>query len=81
MAGSRGPAFGRGVRVGFALAIVPLLAGASYRTPNFVVEAPTAEAARRVGDHAETRGEKGLGQSASALARHWPGFRIRKPAE
>lgn len=36
-----------------AMALVPLLAGASYRTANFVVDAPTAEAARRVGDHAE----------------------------
>lgn len=45
---------GRGVQVGFALAVVPLLAGAGYRTPNFVVEAPTAEVAKRVGDHAES---------------------------
>lgn len=34
--------------------LLPLLGGASYRTANFVVEAPTPEAARRVGDHAET---------------------------
>jgi hypothetical protein len=33
--------------------MVPFFAGASYRTPNFAVEAPTPEAARAVGDHAE----------------------------
>jgi hypothetical protein len=35
------------------LACVPLLNGASARTANFVVEAPTAEVAQRVADHAE----------------------------
>jgi len=33
--------------------VLPLLAGASHRTANFVVEAPTAEVARRVCEHAE----------------------------
>lgn len=33
--------------------VLPLLAGASHRTTNFVVEAPTAEVARRVCEHAE----------------------------
>ena len=36
-----------------AMTIVPVFCGASYRTPNFVVEAPTAETAKAVGDHAE----------------------------
>ena len=46
----------RGRRVGPILAlvaVVPFLAGASYKTPNFTVEAPTADAAKRIGDHAE----------------------------
>src|SRR5262245_38938049 len=37
------------------LASVPLLCGASARSTNFVVEAPTPEIARRVADHAEAR--------------------------
>lgn len=36
------------------LLVVPLLGGASHRSENFVVEAPTAEIARRVGQQAET---------------------------
>ena len=35
------------------LGLVPLLAGASHRTANFIVEAPSEEAARLIGDHAE----------------------------
>jgi hypothetical protein len=35
------------------LACVPFLGGGSARTANFVVEAPTAEIAQRVADHAE----------------------------
>jgi hypothetical protein len=40
---------------GFALVVgvVPALMGASYRTANFVVEAPTPQAARAVAEHAE----------------------------
>lgn len=37
-----------------ACAVVPALAGAAHRSPNFVVEAPTAEAARAVAEHAES---------------------------
>lgn len=33
--------------------LVPFLAGASYETKNFTVDAPSADAAKRVGDHAE----------------------------
>jgi hypothetical protein len=45
----------RGRLAAAALAgLVPLLCGASHATRNFLVEAPTAEAARRVGEHAET---------------------------
>ena len=36
-----------------ALAILPSLAGASHRTANFLVDAPTAEVARQVAEHAE----------------------------
>ena len=35
------------------LGLVPLLAGASHRTANFAVEAPSQEVARAVGEHAE----------------------------
>jgi hypothetical protein len=35
------------------LVVLPALGGASHRTTNFVVEAPTAEAARAVAEHAE----------------------------
>jgi hypothetical protein len=35
------------------VALVPVLGGASARTTNFVVEAPTLEAAKRVAEHAE----------------------------
>ena len=44
------------VRLGAALVVSfvsPVCLAASYRTTNFEVKAPTAEAARKVGDHAE----------------------------
>jgi hypothetical protein len=47
------PADGRRAWAAIGLVLAPALCGASYRTTNFVVEAPTAEAARRVGEHAE----------------------------
>lgn len=48
------PARARRLRIAALVAsVVPLLAGASARTTNFVVEAPTAEAARAVARHAE----------------------------
>ena len=50
---------------GIILALVPLLGGASYQTTNFVVEAPTAEVARTVAEHAEA--------CRSAIARRWLG--------
>jgi hypothetical protein len=44
----------RGRRLALALVgVTPFLAGASYQTRNFTVEAPTTEAAKKVGDHAE----------------------------
>ncbi|MDB5353281.1 MAG: hypothetical protein JWN86_4528 [Planctomycetota bacterium] len=46
----------RGVNVILAplvVGLIPFLTGASYKTQNFTVEAPTAEAAKRIGDHAE----------------------------
>jgi hypothetical protein len=47
------------------LALLPALGGASYRTTNFAVEAPTAEAARAVAEHAES--------CRAAIARRWLG--------
>jgi hypothetical protein len=35
------------------VALVPFLGGASYRSPNFVVDAPSREMAQRVASHAE----------------------------
>src|SRR4051812_44111384 len=40
--------------VALAVALLPALTGASARTANFVVEAPTPEAARKVAEHAES---------------------------
>ena len=45
--------------------LVPMLAGASHRTANFVVEAPTAEVARKVAEHAES--------CRASIARLWLG--------
>ncbi|MDG3002955.1 hypothetical protein [Paludisphaera mucosa] len=39
--------------VALLLGVSPLLCGASHQTTNFVVEAPTREVARKVGEHAE----------------------------
>lgn len=55
-------------RVGFCalvLAALPCLCGASHRTANFVVEAPTAEMARTVAEHAE--------RCRATIARQWLG--------
>jgi hypothetical protein len=60
-----GPAPLRGRR-GLALLVwllVPLLGGASHRTTNFVVEAPTAEMARQVAEAAEA--------FRASIARQW----------
>jgi hypothetical protein len=60
------PARGRRTWVGFALVIVPGIAGAApYRTANFDVQAPTPEAARAIGDRAEV--------CRQAVARAWLG--------
>jgi hypothetical protein len=48
--------------------LLPALGGASHRTTNFVVEAPTPEIARKVGESAETY--------RSAIAREWLGKEI-----
>jgi hypothetical protein len=45
--------FARRIVAGISLALLPSLAGASHRTTNFVVEAPTPEIARQVAEHAE----------------------------
>jgi len=45
--------------------LVPFLAGASHRTTNFVVEASTAEVARRVAEHAEA--------CRATIAKQWLG--------
>jgi hypothetical protein len=59
------PARRRRAPAWIAPALVPLLAGASTRTTNFVVEAPTADAAQAVARHAET--------CRRTLARAWLG--------
>jgi hypothetical protein len=61
----RAPRAGRLGLAALAALFVPLLAGASFRTANFAVEAPTAESARAVGEHAET--------CRRAIARQWLG--------
>ena len=48
-----------------AVALAPMLAGASHRTANFTVEAPTPEVARQVADRAEV--------CRVAVARAWLG--------
>lgn len=71
------PARGRRVVPILALAaITPLLAGASYRTANFAVEAPTAEAAKKVGDHAEACRKT---VALAWLGRELPGWPARCP--
>jgi hypothetical protein len=50
---------------GLILALVPTLGGASHRTANFIVEAPTAELARRVAERAEAE--------RASIAREWLG--------
>jgi hypothetical protein len=64
---SPGPraALGRRTVAVVGLLLTPWLCGASYRTRNFTVEAPTADAARKVGDHAEA--------SRKAIAKLWLG--------
>jgi hypothetical protein len=48
--------------------ILPFLCGASFRSANFVVEAPTQEVARRVAEHAE--------RCRTTIARAWLGHEI-----
>ncbi len=48
-----GRAHARRLAATIALTLAPMLAGASHRTPNFVVEAPSPDAARQVAEHAE----------------------------
>ncbi len=55
----------RWVAAGIAMAILPTLMGASARTANFAVEAPTPEAARAVADRAE--------ECRRSVARAWLG--------
>ena len=55
----------RGAAAVLALAFAPILGGASYRTTNFTVEAPTPEIAKQVGDRAEV--------CRVAVARAWLG--------
>jgi hypothetical protein len=57
------PARGRSVLAMIAWLLVPLLGGASHRTTNFVVEAPTAEMARQVAEAAESY--------RASIARQW----------
>ena len=48
------PEFARWAPAWVALAALPILAGASHRTTNFVVEAVTPEVAKQVAEHAES---------------------------
>ncbi|RUL86131.1 gluzincin family metallopeptidase [Tautonia sociabilis] len=57
--------FGRRALAALALALTPMLAGASARSDNFVVEAPSAEAARQVARYAE--------HYRTVIARQWLG--------
>jgi hypothetical protein len=50
------------------LAAMPVLTGASYRTPNFVVQADTSEAAKAIAEQAEA--------SRLAIARQWLGHEL-----
>jgi hypothetical protein len=58
----------RGSAPVWALGIVPLVMGASAKTTNFVVEAPTAAAARQVAEHAE--------KYRKIIARAWLGHEL-----
>ena len=62
LAGARRPVVVAGV---VALALLPVLLGASHRTANFVVEAPTPEVARSVAEQAE--------RCRSTIAQQWLG--------
>jgi hypothetical protein len=62
------PACTRCAPAWLALVLVPFLAGASARTTNFVVEAPTAEAAQAVARHAEA--------CRRTIARAWLGHEL-----
>ena len=74
---AQSPSLGRRAAIVAAcLVFVPMLAGASYPTRNFVVDAPTAEAAKRVGDHAEAC-RKGL--AIAWLGRELPPWSARCP--
>ncbi len=59
------PALRRRGLAALVCAVVPFLGGASYRTTNFAVEAPTAELARAVAEHAE--------KCRVEIAREWLG--------
>src|SRR3954471_15692020 len=64
------PAPGRGRRGPAVIVwlLVPILGAASHRSTNFVVEAPTAEIARKVAEQAEV--------FRSAIARQWLGKEV-----
>jgi len=59
------PAPARRGMAGIILTLVPLLGGASHRTTNFAVEAPTFEVARTIAEHAESY--------RASIARRWLG--------
>jgi hypothetical protein len=54
--------------LGLALALVPLAGGASHRTANFVVQADSADVARRVAEQAE--------RDRAVIARAWLGQKL-----
>jgi hypothetical protein len=59
------PAHGRRAWAAFIVLLVPLVCGASHRTTNFMIEAPTAEIARKVAESAEA--------CRASIAREWLG--------
>ena len=62
------PAPSRLVAALIVAACLPALAGASHRTANFVVEAPTADVARQVAERAEA--------CRVSIARSWLGHEL-----
>jgi hypothetical protein len=62
------------VRRHFVLIFAGVLAstGAAYRTPNFLVEAPTAQIAQQVGDYAETYRKQKAQDWLGRVMPNWP---------
>lgn len=69
MEASRGSrAYRTGLLTFVVLGVLPALGGASHRSANFVVEAPTKEVAKQVGEHAE--------KCRKSIAKAWLGHEL-----